>query len=48
MRRDDRLCRQLAQLVHDLLLRIGRDRRLDLLHREDDVLFVLGDLRQHR
>jgi hypothetical protein len=39
---------QLSQLINDSLLGIGRNRRFDFFHGEDDVLLVLGDLRQHR
>src|SRR5690606_33398138 len=37
-----------ADFVNDALLSVGRDGRLRLFHREDDVLLVLRDLCQHR
>src|SRR5262249_33519122 len=39
--------RQFADLVHDPLLRVGRDGRLGFFHCENDVLSIFGDLRQH-
>jgi hypothetical protein len=47
MRGEKRLRRQFPDLVDDALLRVGRDGCLGLLHRENDVLSVLGDLREH-
>lgn len=48
VRGEQRLRGELANLVHNPLLRIGRNGRLRLFHRKDDVLLVLCDQGQHR